>query len=53
MMVCPRFAIGMRDVVLTYVDATITVSSSPTVAIYLKDFHYPLHLALHYRVPES
>jgi len=47
------FADGVRDVVLEYVDATITASSSPTLAIHLKDLHYPLHLTLHYRVHED
>ncbi len=47
------FADGVRDVVLTYLDATIQESPSATLAIHLKDAHYPLHMMLHYRVHEE
>ena len=47
------FADGVRDVVLAFVDSTISASSSPTLAIQLRDVYYPLHLTLHYRAHEE
>ncbi len=45
-----RFADGVRDAVLTFVDSSVTDSSTPELAIRLKDAYYPLQVTLHYRV---
>jgi alpha-galactosidase len=44
------FADGVRDAVLTFVDSSVTDSSTPELAIRLKDAYYPLQVTLHYRV---
>jgi len=45
-----RFADGVRDAVLAFVDSSVTDSSTPELAICLKDVYYPLQVTLHYRV---
>ena len=45
-----RFADGVRDAVLTFVDSSVTDSPTPELAIRLKDVYYPLQVTLHYRV---
>lgn len=45
-----RFADGVRDAVLTFVDSSVADSSAPELAIRLKDVYYPLQVTLHYRV---
>lgn len=45
-----RFADGVRDAVLTFVDSSVADSSTPELAIRLKDVFYPLQVTLHYRV---
>ncbi|MBI3172516.1 MAG: alpha-galactosidase [Chloroflexi bacterium] len=45
-----RFADGVRDAVLTFVDSSVTDSSTPELSIRLKDVYYPLQVTLHYRV---
>jgi len=47
------FADDVRDVVLTFVDATVSASPQPTLAIRLKDAYYPLEVTLHYRIHEE
>lgn len=45
-----HFADGVRDVVLSYENFTVQDSSTPELAIHLKDSYYPLHVTLHYRI---
>lgn len=45
-----HFADGVRDAVLTFVDSSVTDSSTPELSIRLKDVYYPLQVTLHYRV---
>jgi alpha-galactosidase len=47
------FADGVRDLVLTYLDATVQESPSATLVLHLKDAHYPLHVTFHYRLHEQ
>jgi alpha-galactosidase len=47
------FADEVRDVVLSYEDFSVKDSSTPELAIRLKDSYYPLRVTLHYRVHEA
>jgi alpha-galactosidase len=44
------FADEVRDVVLSYEDFSVKDSSTPELAIRLRDSYYPLRVTLHYRV---
>ncbi|MFN8414483.1 MAG: alpha-galactosidase [Anaerolineales bacterium] len=47
------FTDQVRDVVLEYLDYTITASPQPTLALRFKDSYYPLQVTLHYRIHEE
>jgi alpha-galactosidase len=47
------FADNVRDVVLNYVDFSISASSAPTLDLRFRDSFYPIQVTLHYRVHEE
>jgi alpha-galactosidase len=47
------FADGVRDVVLRFAHVDVTNAPQPELVITLRDAHYPLTVALHYRVHEE